>query len=67
MDLGNITSEAKRRSIPQIHASLMMQILREDIHIDDTLGRAYRVKHARKLLREYQRIYKNEINQWKEL
>ena len=36
-----------------------------DIHVSDTLGRTYRVKDARKLLREYQHIYKNEIEQWK--
>ena len=36
-----------------------------DIHIGDTLGRVYRVKDARKLLREYQRIYRDEIEQWK--
>jgi hypothetical protein len=34
-----------------------------DIHVSDTLGRAFCVKDARKLLREYQRIYKNEIEQ----
>lgn len=39
----------------------------KDIHIGDTLGRAYRVKDARKLLREYQRIYKEEIDQWKKI
>jgi hypothetical protein len=39
----------------------------KDIHVGDTLGRAYPVKHARKLLREYQRIYKDEVDQWKKL
>jgi hypothetical protein len=38
-----------------------------DIHIGDTLGRVYRVKDARTLLREYRRIYKNEIEEWKTL
>jgi hypothetical protein len=38
-----------------------------DIHIGDTLGRIYRVKAARKLLRQYQRIYKDEIEQWKKV
>lgn len=36
-----------------------------DIHISDTLGRVYPVRGARKVLREYQRIYKDEIERWK--
>ena len=39
----------------------------KDIHISDTLEQAYPVKHARKLLREYQRIYRSEIDRWREL
>jgi hypothetical protein len=38
-----------------------------DIHIADTLGRVYRVKDAKKLLREYQQIYKEEIEAWKRI
>lgn len=36
-----------------------------NMHIGDTLGRVYCVRGARKLLREYQRIYKDQIEEWK--
>ena len=38
-----------------------------DMYISDTLGRVYHVKNAKKLLRQYQCIYKEEIEAWKRI
>lgn len=58
--------QLRKRCVPLIHSYLTMRMItREIFTCSDTLGRVYPVKGALKVLREYQRIYKDEIERWR--